>query len=398
LNRESSAAAGPLRRLPPRDVAGGVVLLAAAVCAFAWANSPWAPAYVALWNATLVGKPLLLWVNEGLMTLFFLGVGLELKRERIAGELREPRRAALPLLCAVGGMAAPAAVYALLNLGSPTLRGWAIPAATDIAFAIGVLALLGPRAPFGLKVFLTALAIADDLGAVVVIAAFYASAPFWPALAAAGALLGAAFALNRAGVRAPLAYGAVGLALWAALESSGVHATIAGVAIAFAIPAHDGSRAAAGGVARDSLLARLEHALRPLNAFLVMPLFALANAGVALHGAGADGLASPVALGVALGLVVGKSLGIVGTAAAVVHAGIATLPSGVGWPQLGGAACLAGIGFTMSLFIAGLAFAGDAQYAQLAAAKLGILGGSLASGALGCALLALARRPVLAAA
>jgi NhaA family Na+:H+ antiporter len=415
----------PLQRFFRLEAASGVLLLAAAALAFAWANSPWRASYAALWSTPLgvhlgalaLEKPLLLWVNDGLMALFFFVVGLEIKRELISGELREPRRAALPLLGALGGMAVPALVYVAFNAGGDTLRGWAIPAATDIAFAAGVLALLGPRAAPGLRVFLTALAIADDLGAVVVIALFYTSALDLNALLAAGAALAAGTALNRLGVRAPLPYALVGAALWLATLQSGVHATVAGVLLAFTIPARaelasEGFAArlrallarlesapeqrgavvhalASDCVAAAAPLARLEHALAPLTAFVVMPVFALANAGVALGGGGGHAFATPVALGVALGLVVGKPLGVAGAAWLAVRSGVASLPAGVGWRALRGAACLAGIGFTMSLFIAGLAFGGGAHgeagaaSPELDAAKLGILAGSLLSGALG---------------
>jgi NhaA family Na+:H+ antiporter len=424
---------GPFQRFLRLEAASGVLLLAAAVLAFAWANSPWAASYQAFWSTPLgarvgpfeIEKPFLLWVNDGLMAVFFFVVGLEIKHALTAGELRDPRRAALPLLCAIGGMLVPALVYASFNAGADTLRGWAIPAATDIAFAVGVLALLGPRAPLGLKIFLTALAIADDLGAVVVIALFYTSELDMLALVAAALAFATSFALNRLGVRSPIPYAIVGIVLWFATLESGVHATVAGVLQAFAIPSRseiDGrsfAERARGLLARlerspeqdvavvhdladscvraRSPLARIEHALAPYTSFVVMPVFALANAGVTLSAGAAEALASPVTLGVALGLVVGKPLGVAGAAWLALRAGVASLPSGVRWRQLFGAACLAGIGFTMSLFIASLAFAGDPHGAaatpseHLDAAKLGILAGSLVSGALGFALLARSR-------
>jgi Na+:H+ antiporter, NhaA family len=425
---------GPLQRFLRLEAASGVLLLGAAVFAFAWANSPWRASYDAFWSTPLgvragpfgLEQSFLLWVNDGLMAVFFFVVGLEIKRELTAGELRDPRRAALPLLCALGGMLVPALVYIVLNAGAGTLRGWAIPAATDIAFAVGVLALLGSRAPLGLKVFLTALAIADDLGAVVVIAIFYTQHLDTNALIAAAAAFGAAFALNRAGVRSPFPYALVGAALWLATLQSGVHATVAGVLLAFAIPSraelaldgfsarlrallarlerepaqradvvHELSRSC---VQAEAPLARIEHAVAPYTSFVVMPLFALANAGVPLSDELGSALADPVTRGVALGLILGKPVGVAGAAWLAVRAGIATLPSGVTWRQLQGAACLAGIGFTMSLFIAGLAFGGGthgeaaAPSAHLDAAKLGILGGSLLSGALGWVLLARSSR------
>ena len=421
---------GPLQRFLRLEAASGLLLLSAAALAFAWANSPWAASYEALWSTPLgarvgpfeIQKPFLLWVNDGLMAIFFFVVGLEIKRELTAGELRDPRRAALPLLSAVGGMLVPALVYASLNPGGETLRGWAIPAATDIAFAVGVLALLGSRAPLGLKIFLTALAIADDLGAVIVIALFYTSELDVVALSAAAIAFATSLSLNRLGVRSPIPYALVGIVLWFATLKSGVHATVAGVLQAFAIPSRaeidlDGFVARVRGllaraerspderadvthelarscVQAESPLARIEHALVPYTSFVVMPIFALANAGVALSGSGASALASPVSIGVALGLVLGKPLGVAGAAWIAVRLGIATLPAGVSWAQLRGAACLAGIGFTMSLFIASLAFGGGPHAepghasAHLDAAKLGILGGSLLSGLLGFGLLA----------
>jgi NhaA family Na+:H+ antiporter len=424
---------GPFQRFLRIEAASGVLLLAAAALAFAWANSPWAATYQAFWSTPLgarvgpleIEKPFLLWVNDGLMAVFFFVVGLEIKHALTAGELRDPRRAALPLVCALGGMLVPALVYASLNAGSETLRGWAIPAATDIAFAVGVLALLGSRAPLGLKIFLTALAIADDLGAVVVIALFYTSELEVVALVAAALAFATSFALNRLGVRSPIPYAVVGIVLWFATLESGVHATVAGVLQAFAIPSRseidtrsfverargllarlEGSAdqhvaalhdLADGCERARSPLARIEHALAPYTSFVVMPVFALANAGVTLSAGALDALASPVTLGVALGLLVGKPLGVAGAAWLALRLGVASLPSGVGWRHLLGAACLAGIGFTMSLFIASLAFGGDphggivAPSAQLDAAKLGILAGSLASGVLGFALLARAR-------
>jgi NhaA family Na+:H+ antiporter len=420
---------GPLQRFLELEAASGIALLAAAAVAFAWANSPWASTYQEFWNTTLavrVGpfpleKPFLLWVNDGLMAVFFFVVGLEIKRELTAGELRDPRRAALPLLCALGGMLVPAAVYAALNAGADTLRGWAIPAATDIAFAVGVLALLGSRVPLGLKIFLMALAIADDLGAVVVIALFYTSELDPVALVAAGVAFAISFSLNRLGVRSPIPYAVVGVVLWLATLKSGVHATVAGVVQAFAIPSRplidttglvirmrerllrlerrpEERADVVHELARDcdqaeSPLARIEHALAPWTSFVVMPVFALANAGVALAGGSGASLLGAVPLGVALGLVIGKPLGVAGAAWLAVRAGVAQLPHGVSWSQLRGAACLAGIGFTMSLFIAGLAFGAGphaeagAPGAELAGAKLGVLGGSLVSGVLGWLLL-----------
>jgi NhaA family Na+:H+ antiporter len=411
------------------EAAGGLVLLACAAVAIVWANSPLAAEYRALWSTPLtvglgglaLSKPLLLWVNDGLMAVFFFVVGLEIKREVLTGELSTPRQAALPLVAALGGMVVPAAIYALVNAGRPSLRGWGIPMATDVAFALGVLALLGPRVPLGLRVFLTALAIADDLGAVMVIALFYSGEPVLGALAAAGALLGLAAAANRLGVHDPRVYALIGLGVWVATLESGVHATVAGVLMALAIPsrrrmdppafvargrhllARFGAEARPGGRLsedqRDAVyslelacrevqapLGRLEHALHPWVAYGVMPVFALANAGVALPRAdlGAPA-ADPVTIGVALGLVLGKPLGILGACALAVRWRLAELPAGTSWRQLGGVGLLGGIGFTMSLFIAALAF-GEAR--ALDAAKLGVLGASIVAGIAGYAVLA----------
>jgi len=413
----------PVRRFMQLESSSGILLLGAALIAFCWANSPFAHTYEAFWNTPFgvrVGpfeleKPFLLWVNDGLMAIFFFVVGLEIKREISAGELRDPRAAALPLVCAIGGMAVPALAYIALNAGTPAVRGWAIPAATDIAFAVGVLALLGSRAPLALKVFLLALAIADDLGAVVVIALFYTGQIDTVALLAASLAFAGSVSMNRLGVRSPIPYTIIGVALWFATLKSGVHATVAGVLLAFSIPARAAilplglaTRARMllttlerdGGGHEDAVreladdceraqapLARIEHALVPYTSFVVMPIFALANAGVSLS-AGLVGSIDAIAIGVVLGLLVGKPLGIAGAAWIAVRAGIASLPSGVTWRHLTGAACVAGIGFTMSLFIAGLAFpAGSDSAGSLNAAKFGVLAGSLLSATLGCSIL-----------
>jgi len=432
MERQSLAPVDRLLNVIPRflriEAASGICLLVAAIAAFAWANSPWSESYQAFWN-TLLGvrigpfeleKPLLLWVNDGLMAIFFFVVGLEIKRELLAGELRDPRQAALPLLAALGGMLVPALVYVAFNVGTFGVRGWAIPAATDIAFAVGVLALLGSRAPVGLKIFLTALAIADDLGAVAVIALFYTSELDGVALVAAALAFTTSLALNRLGVRSPIPYAVVGIVLWFATLKSGVHATVAGVLQALAIPAtsqipadrfavrtrelmtrfdaapDDRSKVvrelAEGCVRVEAPLERLEHALAPYTAFLVMPIFALANAGVSVAADFSLRGVDTIFLGVLFGLLLGKPLGVAGVAWLAVRSGLASLPTGVGWRQLTGAACLAGIGFTMSLFIAGLAFtpgpdSPSTAVASLDAAKLGILGGSLVSGIAGWVLL-----------
>jgi NhaA family Na+:H+ antiporter len=372
-----------------------VLLLACTAVALLWANSPWAGTYSRLWEARLTaGAPgfglrlsLHHWVNDGLMSVFFLLVGLEIKRELVAGELASRRSAALPLAAAIGGMLVPAALYAVVNAGGPGAAGWGVPMATDIAFALGTLALLGDRVPTALRIFLTALAIADDLGAVLVIAFFYAGALDWAAVGGAAVALAVLIMLNRAGSRRPLTYVLLGVALWLFVRASGIHATIAGVLLAFTIPARTGPDDDTF-VAR-SPLQRLELALQGPVAFIVLPLFALANAGVPFTGSLGVVLHSPVALGVALGLILGKPLGITLASYLAVRSGVAQLPTGVTWPRLHGAAWLGGIGFTMSLFIAGLAFPGPAM---LGAAKFGILGGSVCAGVIGYVLMRRATR------
>jgi NhaA family Na+:H+ antiporter len=359
----------PFQRFFATESAGGIVLLVCAALALAWANSPWSPLYEQLWHASLtagtgaVGLTLTLheWVNDGLMAVFFLLVGLEIKREVLVGELATRRSASLPIAAALGGMVVPALVYVAINAGGPGAPGWGIPMATDIAFALGILALLGDRIPTGLKVFLAALAIADDLGAVLVIALFYTDHLALGALAWAGGIVALLIVLNRMGTSHAAVYVVLGGALWVAMLASGIHATVAGVLLAFTIPARTG--------------AVVEHALHGVTAFVIVPLFALANAGVPL--AGGEGMASPIALGVLLGLVVGKPLGILLASWLAVRAGVAELPQGVSWRSLSGAGWLGGIGFTMSLFIAGLAF-GDAR--MLDTAKIGILAGSFVAG------------------
>ncbi len=371
-------ALGPFQRFFATTAAGGVVLLASTAMALVWANSPWADAYHALWDARVtVGAPpfgvtlsLRHWVNDGLMAVFFFLVGLEIKREVLVGELASRRTAALPVVAAIGGMVVPALLYAAVNTGGPGAAGWGIPMATDIAFALGILALLGDRVPSGLRVFLAALAIADDLGAVLVIGLFYTSALAWTALGGVAAMLAALFGLNRGGVRRPLAYALLGVVLWSFMFASGIHASIAGVLLALTIPA----RARIGEV---SLLARMEGALQGVVAFGVMPVFALANAGVTLGSAAAAVGHSSIALGIALGLVLGKPLGIGLASYAAVRGGLAELPTGVTWRHVLGVGWLGGIGFTMSLFIAGLAFTVPAT---LNTAKLAILAASVTAG------------------
>ena len=370
------------------EAAGGLLLMAAAVVAMAVANSPLAGAYTRLLDMPVetrlgpleIAKPLLLWINDGLMAIFFFLVGLELKREVLEGHLSSVRRATLPALAALGGMLAPAAVYAALNRGDATaMNGWAIPAATDIAFALGVLSLVGDRVPAALKAFLLSVAVFDDLGAIVVIALFYTSGLSLQALAIAAIFLVALGSLSWFGVTKPAAYIVLGVPLWVAVLKSGVHATLAGVILALFIPLR--------GTAHDhSPLRHLEHRLHPWVAFGVLPIFAFANAGVSLRGVSFADMAHSVPLGIALGLFVGKQIGIMGVSWLSVRLGLAALPEGTGWRSLHGASLLCGIGFTMSLFVASLAFEqGAGGYGGLE--RLGILSGTLVSAIAGYAVL-----------
>jgi NhaA family Na+:H+ antiporter len=362
------------------EAAGGILLLLVTVLAMTLANSPFAPVYFAALNAHLGPLDVLHWVNDGLMVLFFLLVGLEIRRELGEGELSTWRGRALPGLAAVGGMAVPALIYAFINRADPvTVHGWAIPTATDIAFTLGVLALFGARVPPALKIFLTALAILDDLLAVLIIALFYGHglSPLFLALAAV--TLAVVWALSRARITMLWPYLLLGLLLWLFVLKSGLHATLAGVALAFAVPAPT-----PGSVSR-----RLEHGLVNWVAFAIVPLFAFANAGVSLAGMGLSALTEPVTLGVVLGLFLGKQMGVFGAAWASVKLGLARLPADTGWAALYGAALLCGIGFTISLFIGALAFGAAAAGAE---AKLGVLIGSLLSGVSGLVVLGLVFR------
>ncbi len=380
----------PLQEFLRLESAGGLVLMGAAVMAMIVANSPLAGSYLQALNLPLqvsagdfkIAKPLILWINDGLMAVFFLLVGLELKREIVEGHLSNLRSASLPAFAAVGGMAAPALIYAAFNWGDPVaMRGWAIPAATDIAFALGALSLLGSRAPVALKAFLLSLAIFDDLGAIIIIALFYTAELSTGALLTAAALILGLAALNRAGVRSPAAYILLGIPLWVATLKSGVHATLAGVILALFIPIRPPRGAAAGDESDDSPLRHLEHALHPWVAFGVLPIFAFANAGVPVLGLAPSDLLQPVPLGIMLGLVLGKAVGIMVMSVAAVRLAGAPLPEGASWRHVFGASLLAGIGFTMSLFIASLAFEDNVPFIGLE--RLGILVGSLFAGVVG---------------
>ena len=408
----------PLEDFVNSNVSGGVVLLVAALVALVWANSPLADSYDRLWLTILtigVGEmalamPLELWINDGLMAIFFLLVGLEIKRELLVGELASAKRAILPITAAVGGAVVPAVLFLLIvGVTTEASRGWGIPMATDIAFALGVLAILGSRIQRGLRLFVIALAIADDLIAVTVIALFYTADLSIPALAVSGVIVAMLLLANALGVQRPLTYAVLGFALWLALHESGVHGTIAGVLLAMTIPARQRisddelrdrgvdlletarRRSPERIVQRHAALweletivkhaqapmARIEHSISRWVAFAIVPLFALANAGVALDVDLAALVREPVVIGIIVGLVVGKQLGIMAAAWLIVRSGLASLPPGVNWRHIYGVAWICGIGFTMSLFIAGLAYE---PAGSLAVAKLGILGASLIAG------------------
>ncbi len=379
----------PLHDFLRLEAAGGLVLMGAAVLALLVANSPLADWYAALLDLPLaisigrfgIAKPLLLWVNDGLMAVFFFLIGLELKREVLEGHLSSLRQASLPAFAAVGGMLVPAAFYTAFNwTDSVAMKGWAIPAATDIAFALGVLSLLGERVPAALKAFLLSVAIFDDLGAIVVIALFYTADLSSLSLAvAAGLILGLA-ALNRLGVLRPAAYFLIGIALWVAVLKSGVHATLAGVVSAMFIPLR--VPAESQSQAPESPLRHLEHILHPWVAFGILPVFALANAGVPILELSISDALHPVPLGIVAGLFLGKQIGVLALCWIATRMRIASLPQGVSWRQLHGAALLCGIGFTMSLFIASLAFE-QGNTAYLGLERVGIVIGSVVSGLLG---------------
>jgi NhaA family Na+:H+ antiporter len=414
----------PFQQFVETGSIGGIILLVTTAIALVWANSPWAESYVHLWELKLVAGPaegalemsLHQWINDALMAVFFLLVGLEIKRELLVGELASPRQAALPIMGALGGMIVPALLYTMVNGGGRGSAGWGIPMATDIAFALGIITLLGSRVPVGLKVFLTALAIVDDLGAVLVIALFYTASLNVTAMLAAAAALVVLMLLNRLRVVKLLPYLLVGVILWYFVLQSGVHATIAGVVLAMTIPAatrinapefsgrarelldeFDRVETGAANVIRNrgqqealhamdqaasdvnAPLLRLEHMLNRPVAFFIMPLFALSNAGVPLGSVG-EALATPIAIGILLGLVLGKVIGISAFSWLAVRLGWAALPQHAGWGTLVATAMLGGIGFTMSLFIAGLAFPDPVMLDE---AKIGVLTASTVAGVLG---------------
>lgn len=425
----------PIAQFLHREIAGGILLLSAALLALIWANSPWRESYDSLWETEIafelgswqIAEHLRHWVNDLLMAFFFYVVGLEIKREILVGEMRDPRAAALPALGAVGGMIVPALIYFALNPSGDAASGWGIPMATDIAFAVGVLSLFGKRIPSGLILFILALAIADDLGAIAVIAIFYTSNLNFVALGISVGLLALIAVMIRLGIRAGYVYLLLALAVWLAMFESGVHATIAGVALGFLTPARPFQRPAAvsawasrlaASTADDedpqhrdrvaewltlarlsrqavSPLSRNEELLHPWTSYLILPLFALANAGVNLSEATASGIGS-VTIGAALGLLIGKTVGIFSASWLAVRLRLGKLPSGVSLPLLLGAAIVGGIGFTVALFVSQLAFDVPALLSQ---AKIGVLGGSLVAAVLGSLVLAIAsRRPSSASA
>lgn len=386
---DSTAFAAAIRDFMKLESAGGVLLLAAAVAAMLVANSPLAGIYDALLGLMVavqigafeISKPVFLWVNDGLMAVFFFLVGLEIKREILEGELSSPSQIVLPGIGALGGMAVPAAIYVWINRGdSVALDGWAIPVATDIAFALALLSVFGARVPTALKVFLLTLAIFDDLAAIVIIALFYSSDLSLTALAIGGFAFAGAVVMNRAGITRTPSYVLVGIVLWIAVLKSGVHATLAGVLIALCVPMRDAS----GG----SPLRELESDLHRPVAFAILPVFAFVNAGLPFAGMTFADLAHPVTTGIVAGLAIGKPLGILLCVGLAVSVGLARLPSGVTWAQLLGVAFACGIGFTMSLFIAGLAFEhGSGDY--FGVDRLGVLIGSIASAVVGYVVLQL---------
>ncbi|THD75811.1 Na+/H+ antiporter NhaA [Thalassobius vesicularis] len=374
------------------EASGGILLMIAAAAAMMVANSSLNGAYDGALNSVLrvtlngegLEKPLILWINDGLMAVFFFLIGLELKREMLEGKLKNPADVMLPGMAAVGGMILPAVIFAAFNWGQPTIAGWAIPAATDIAFALGILALVGTRAPASLKVFLLTLAILDDLGAIVIIALFYTADLKLDYLYLALLPLGGLIWLNMKGAHRIAPALLLGTIMWFFVLKSGVHATLAGVITAFCIPLKDKWG--------KSPLHALEHGLTPYVLYLIVPIFAFANAGVVLGGLTADQMLAPLPIGIALGLIAGKQLGVFGVTFLMVKSGLARMPTGANWLHIYGISCLAGIGFTMSLFIGGLSFTDATLMNEV---RLGVLAGSVVSAILGFATLklAIARQP-----
>lgn len=418
------------------EISGSVILLVATIAAMLLANSPLSHEYFEFWEMEIVfslgafeiHQSLLHFIDDGLMALFFLIIGLEIKREVLVGELASLRQALLPFFAAIGGMIIPAGLYVIVNLNSPGASGWGVPIATDIAFALGILALLGSRIPVSLKIFLTALAIVDDLGSILIIAIFYSSELNYVALGIAFLLLLGLFIANRMDVQRSWVYATVGFFVWAAFLSSGVHATLAGVLVALTIPArsklkpiefveesysklkaivsmdnpgeavikNDDQQEVAREIKHaahfmQAPLQRIEHSLHPVATFLILPLFALANAGVALDGGLLNTLLTPVGIGVMLGLIIGKQLGITTATYAAVKLGVASLPQGVTWKHIYGVSWLAGVGFTMALFISNLAFRDSAL---LASAKSGVLAASVIAGVVGYVFLMVTTDPI----
>lgn len=370
-----------MRKIFGHEAAGGIVLVAAALLALAVANSGHSGSYHQLLQTKFsillgdegISKPLVLWINDGLMAIFFFLIGLELKREMVEGNLKNPRNILLPGMAAVGGMLVPALIYLAFNWNMPeTVRGWAIPAATDIAFAVGILALIGKRAPAALSIFLLTLAILDDLCAIIIIALFYTKELHVEFLLFSVIPIIGLWWLNRRGTHQTAPIVLLGVVLWVLVLKSGVHATIAGVITAFFVPLKDRFG--------KSPLHSIEHGLSPYVLFGIVPIFAFANAGVVLAGLTLADFTQPLTLGIALGLILGKQIGVLGVTWAMVKSGMARLPHGVNWAHIYGLACLAGIGFTMSLFIGGLTFTDQAHMNDV---RLGVLSGSLVSAVLG---------------
>ncbi len=379
INKTANNVSGAWREFLRLESAGGLILVFAAIFALVLANSPLSHLYGQVLGLKLtvmvegfgVSKPLLLWVNDGLMAVFFLLVGLELKREIVEGQLSSVDQIALPALAAIGGLVVPAVIYWFINRDNPQgINGWAVPTATDIAFALAILSLFGSRVPASLKVFLTTIAIFDDLAAIVIIALFYSADLSTTSLYAAGAGIAVLFVLNRLGVKSLAAYLIVGIFIWLFVLKSGVHATLAGIVVAMFIPIKDGDG--------DSPLRHLEHILHPWVAYAVLPIFAFANAGLALAGVGIDAAVGTVSIGIILGLFFGKQIGVFGMTALVIGLGFAKKPEGSNWTMLYGIALLCGVGFTMSLFIGSLAFE-HGGFSNIAALKIGVIAGSLAS-------------------